>query len=177
MDKGKLALLLAQHHHRELPAQYELLSPAAEVAALLKEHAAEKQQWEQELAGREQAQDRLLAEVTNLAYLLDEAVARFREPLEKKGLKRTYRELRVLKDKLAQMLKEAGYAWHDPLGERFEGDLPELVSVDGWRYGSEYKEERVAQVREPIILRNGIPLKEGSVVIGAPEVKGPTDEN
>lgn len=174
MDDSKLKLLLAEYHHRELPTNYELLAPAAEVAALLREYAAEKQEWERDLAGREKIHDQLLAEVTNMAYLLDEAVSRFQEPLEEKGLKRTYRELRVLKDKLVQILQEAEYTWRDPLGESFEGDLPELVSVDGWRYGLDYEDEHVVQVREPIILRGGKPIKEGSVIVGAPELESTT---
>lgn len=170
MDHSKLILLLAEYRHRELPQDYALLSPAAEVAALLKDHAAEKQHWENDLTRQEKACDKLLAEVTSLAYLLDEAVTRFQSPLEEQGLKRMHRELRVLKDKLIQMLLEGGYTWRDPMGELFEGDLPELVNVDGWRYGLDYTENRVAQVREPIVLRNGVPIKEGSVVVGAPEL-------
>jgi hypothetical protein len=170
MDHSKLVLLLAEYRHRELPQDFAMLSPAAEVAALLKEHAADKQQWENDLVMREKACDKLLAEVTSLAYLLDEAVARFETPLEEQGLKRMHRELRVLKDKLIQTLLDSGYTWRDPMGELFEGDLPDLVNVDGWRYSPEYTENRIAQVREPIVLRNGIPIKEGSVVVGAPEL-------
>jgi hypothetical protein len=170
MDKSKLMLLLAEYRHRELPKDYTLLSPAAEVGALLQEHAAEKQQWKREAAEHDKKQNRILAEVTSLAYLLDDAAARFQEPMEASGLKRAYRELRVLKDKLVQTLAEAGCTWRDPLGEPFEGDLPDLVNVDGWRYAPEYTENCVAQVREPIILRNGVPIKEGSVVVGAPDV-------
>ena len=175
MDKGKLLLLLTEYQHRQLPKDYALLSPAAEVAGLLKGHAAEKQQWEDELAGQEKEYDRLLAQVTDLAYLLDDAAARFQPTLEEHGMKRMHRELRVLKDKLIQILQEAGYTWRNPLGERFEGDLPELVNVDGWRYGPEYQENCVAQVREPIILKDGVPIKEGSVVVGAPELPGQTN--
>jgi hypothetical protein len=169
MDKSKLSLLLAEYRHREMPKDYVLLSPAAEVAALLKEHSAEKQKLKAELARQAKELDQVLAEVTGLAYLFDEATARFQPALEEQGLKRMYRELRVLKDKLIQTLQEAGYTWRNPLGEPFEGDLPELVNVDGWRYDPEYEENRVAQVREPIILKNSILIKEGSVVVGAPE--------
>lgn len=169
MNNSRLKLLLAKYRHRELPTNYTPPTPKEKVTALLREHDDEKQEWKRELAGQEKQHDRLLAKVTSLAYLLDEAVSRFQEPLEEKGLKRTYRELRVLKDKLVQTLQEAGYTWRDPLGERFEGDLPELVSVDGWRYGPDYEHECVAHVREPIILRDEAPIREGSVIVGAPE--------
>lgn len=169
MDKSKLLLLLTEYRHRELPKDYALLSPAAEVAGLLKEHSTEKQRRKEEFAELEKDFDHLLAQITDMAYLLDEAIVRFQPALEEHGLKRMYRELRVLKDKLIQTLQDAGYTWRNPLGEPFDGDLPELVSVDGWRYAPEYQENRVAQVREPIILKNGSPIKEGSVVVGAPE--------
>ena len=175
MDKSKLLLLLTEYQHRELPKDYALLSPAAEVAALLKEYSAEKQKLKAELAEHEKDFDRLLALITDLAYLFDDAIARSQPTLEEHGLKRMHRELRVLKDKLIQTLQEGGYTWRNPLGERFEGDLPELVNVDGWRYGPEYLENSVAQVREPIILKNGVPIKEGSVVVGAPEQLKQTD--
>ena len=169
MDTSKLALLLTQYQHRELPQEYAILSPAAEVSALLKEHEQEKQQWRKDHEALVKQQDKLVAEITTLAYLLDEAVGRCQPALEQQGLKRVYRELSVLKSKLVQVLQEAGYTWHNPIGEPFEGNLPDLVSVDGWRYGAAFPNNQVAQVREPIILRNNIPIKEGSVVVGAPE--------
>ncbi len=169
MDKSKLLLLLTEYKHRELPKDYALLSPAAEVAGLLKEHSTEKQRMKGEFAELEKDFDHLLAQITDLAYLFDEAIVRFQPALEEHGLKRMHRELRVLKDQLIQTLQDAGYTWRNPLGEPFDGDLPELVSVDGWRYGPEYQENCVAQVREPIVLKNGSPIKDGSVVVGAPE--------
>jgi hypothetical protein len=171
MDRKTLVTLLADYHHRELPEGYRLISPAAEVAALLKQQAADKRQRESDAAADGEALVRTLADITHLAYLLDGAVNRFEQPLLDAGLKKVYRELRVLRGQLNQILGDTGFTWHEPLREPFEGELPELVSVDGWRYGSQYEEPCVAEVREAIVLRDGTPVREGSVIIGAPEVE------
>jgi hypothetical protein len=173
MDNDTLIRLLAEHQPRPLPASYGLLAPAAEIAAQLQEHAADRQRWQQELAEQARIHDQSLAEATSVVYLLDEALGRAQAPLEQAGLLRAYRELRILKDRLIQLLADQGCSWRDPLGLPFEGDLPELVNVDGWRYGPEYDQACVAQVREPIIMRHGVVIREGSVVVGAPGAAPP----
>jgi hypothetical protein len=168
MDRDRLITLLADYQHRALPPEYSVLSPAAEVAALLKEHAAERAAWERELQARERGWVELTAAITGIAFLLDGATARFQEPLEAAGLRKIYRELRVLKGQLVQVLSDDGFTWEDPSGRPFEDPLVDRVHVDGWRYADGYAAPCVAEVREAIILRHGALVREGSIIVGAP---------
>lgn len=168
MEKDKFAHLLSVHTARELPPNYALLSPAAEVAALLKDHAREKQAWANTSAQEGHKQDQLLGALTALVFHLEEAINRARTPMLERELKREHQELRLIKDQIVDLLKGAGFTWRNPQGERFEGDLPDQVSVDGWRHGSQFTETVIAQVREPIIRKGDQIVCEGKVTVGAP---------
>lgn len=168
MDIHKLTQLLAEHQPRSLPDTDSFVYPAAEVAAVLKEQQRERQRWARQHAEQERSNSQLLAQIMTLLYLLDQTLERSQPAMEQQGLVATHREMRIAKDQLVALLNESGLQWHAPLGEPFEGDLPVLVSVDGWRQGPEYAYPQVIEVRTPIILRDGIPIKEGSVLVGAP---------
>ncbi|MBE2193184.1 MAG: hypothetical protein IAE83_03325 [Anaerolinea sp.] len=168
MEKDKFTHLLSVHTARELPPNYTLLSPAAEVAALLKDHAREKQAWVNTSAQEGHKQDQLLGALTALVFQLEEAVNRARTPMVERELKREHQELRLIKDQIVDLLKGAGFTWRNPQGERFEGDLPDQVSVDGWRHGPQFAETVIAQVREPIIHKGDQVVREGKVTVGAP---------
>ncbi len=60
-----------------------------------------------------------------------------------------------------------------PQGLPFD-QVADWVDVDGWRHSPEFQEEMVAEVVEPIVMRRGVLVRLGRVIMGAPPARQAT---
>lgn len=156
---------------RPAPAEMELASPAAELVSVLQRYrsalGAERGK------ARAAADDALAAAVDQavLVARLDVAMARHRDVLDKAGLGRVHRELRVLKDQMIDALRAGGVTIEDPLGEPL-AKVADRIEVIGWRHGAEFPGEVVAETHGAIVLYRGAVIRPGQVTLGAPPPTG-----
>jgi hypothetical protein len=152
---------------RPTPEEITLLSPAAEMAALLQRYYAD-------LYAAHQATEVTRGE--GLAMLAQQAVfvtqmaatlERYKADLAAVQLIHVYRHLRVVKDQMLDALRLAGLDMIAPLGQSFE-QVADLVQIEGWRHGEQFDGEVVAEVLETIVLCQGALLRPGRVIMGAP---------
>jgi molecular chaperone GrpE (heat shock protein) len=153
---------------RPLPAPVELLSPASEAAAILQQanHRLEAAQREVAEVRRQGLSE--LAQQAVYVTQLAAALERYAPALDQAALGRIHRHLRVLKDQMLVAFTGAGMEIHNPLGEPFDA-VVDRVHVEGWRHSPVFSAEVVAEVIEPVILHQGQVIRQGRVVMGAPE--------
>lgn len=151
------------------PAQVELAagSPATELADVLQRfHAALRA----ERGRTRNATDDALAvavEQAGLIARLESALARHQDALAGAGLGRVHLELRVLKDQMVDALRGGGVTVEDPMG-RPVAEVDDRVEAVGWRHGTEFTAEVVAEVHAPIVWYRDAVIRPGRVTMGAP---------
>ena len=160
----------------EVVLDTELVSPAAEVAALLRRRQAALHEAQQAIAQERKTWLDVLAQqaafVTQLAVVLgryESAITQVatQTPESQLLLKRSYQALRIVKDQMLDALLQAGLEIEEPLGKGYD-EVAEAVRVDGWLHRKEFTSEVVAEVREPIVRYSGVVVHMGCVVMGAP---------
>jgi hypothetical protein len=144
-------------------ADFELGSPAEEVAGLLRQHRSALDAAARAAAdGRAQGL-RALAEQAVLAVQLEKRLAR--EPCASDALI-------GLKDAMLDQIAGAGLEV-----VRLEGvegrAVAGLVQVESWRYDPDLDDELVVEELEVAVCHLGMPLRLGRVVMGAPPDAGP----
>jgi hypothetical protein len=152
---------------RPAAARLELGSPAAELASLLQRYRSAVNV--ERGKARAAADDALAvaAEQAVLTTRLDAALARHRAALDEAGLGRIHRELRVLKDQMIDALRDGGVTTEDPAGRPLE-KVADRIEVIGWRHGSQYPAEVVAETHDAIVWYREAVLRPGQVTMGAP---------
>jgi hypothetical protein len=172
-----------------LSLEHELLSPAAEVAAVLRQRHAALDEARQAKAEIAQAGFVALAEQAVLAVqlelLLERSLPSFSgvdSPVQGKrgSLSHIYKSLCIVKDQMFDALKKAGIEIEVPLGKRYE-EVADSVEVEQWQPRQDCREEVVIAVREPIVRmrRSDHPgglVRVGRVNIGVPLEEVSTDE-
>lgn len=175
-----------------LPLEQEVLSPAAEVAALLRVHyvsvtegrQAEKEAFQTGFAAlAEQAvlvfQLEMLLQRSSSSFASSDSGSRLQGRQE--TLPRLYKSLRIIKDQMLEALTSAGIEIEIPLGKSYE-EVADFVEIEHWRHQQHLAEEIVLDVYEPIIrmrqANQGLVLvRAGRVVMGAPLESVPRDDN
>lgn len=159
---------------RTAPERMELLSPASELLAVLQRGRedldAEKESSRQAVAAVLSA----AAEQAALVHQLDVVLNRHEAALAEAGLTKVHRQLRIVRRQMAGALDALGLVVVDPLGKPFD-ETEHLVEVTGWRHGSEFEAEVVAETLAPIVLHHDVPVRHGRVIMGAPSTKDSTD--
>jgi hypothetical protein len=152
--------------------EVELVSPVAEISTILMHHQTTQQQ-ERELAEQERKQflDMLAQQATHfteLMVVLERYNAVLENPQEHiETIKRAYRSLRIVKDKMLDDFRKEGFEIDIPLGKKYE-DVKEDVDIQDWRNSDKYTEETVIEVLRPIVRYKGTRLRTGLVIMGAP---------
>ncbi|GHO66893.1 hypothetical protein KSC_057850 [Ktedonobacter sp. SOSP1-52] len=175
-----------------LPLEYELLSPAAEVAALLRVHYASLTEGRRAEAEAFQTSFAALAEqavlVAQLEMLLQRSSSSFsssdqgsRLQGRQETLPRLYKSLCIIKDQMLEALTSAGIEIEFPLGKSYE-EVADFVEIEHWRHQQHLTEEIVIDVYEPIIRmlqahQGPVLVRAGRVVMGAPLESEPRDGN
>jgi hypothetical protein len=144
-----------------------MLSPAAEMAAALQQCRAAIEAAEQGAVKERARWLDVLAAQAVLIVRLEEALSFFEEELTEAGLARPHRHLRVLKDQMLDTLRHGGLEMVIPAGRPFD-EVVDEVHVDGWLHEASFTAEVVARVVEPIVRADGVLVRMGRVVMGAP---------
>jgi hypothetical protein len=157
----------AAFSERETLPDVEVLSPAAEMAALLQRYRSDIDSARS--AGAEAHRELLLALAQQAVYTvqLEAALDRYEPALQNASLAKIHRHLRVLKDQMLAGLMEAGLEIVR-LGGRSYDEVADAVRIDGWRHHADYATEQVVEEVEPLVRYEGRPLRTGRVVMGAP---------
>lgn len=150
----------------------ELRSPAAELAAVLQRYRSEL-----DAAARAGAQSRAqglsaLAEQAVLVIELEKLLARHAAQLADPPLDRVHRALRILKDRMLEQIEASGLQVVRLAGEPASAVI-DLVEVECWRHGDAYSSEVVSEELEVAVLLDGVVLRHGRVVMGAPREAQP----
>lgn len=148
-------------------AEYELRSPAAELAAVLQRFRADLDE-----AARAGAESRArglcaLAEQAVLAVELENVLELHRHALEDPSFESAHRALRRLKDRMLDHIAASGLEVVR-LREGRAGDVAAMADVDCWRYDDIHAEPVVVEELEPAVRLDGVPLRRGRVVMGGP---------
>ena len=152
---------------REVPFDVELLSPASEVAAILRRRQAALDKAQQAVERIRKQGLMALAEQAVLVIQLAATIERYAPDLAQASLTKVHRSLRIIKDQMLAALADAGLEIEVPTGKPFD-EVERWVNVDGWRHHESFSGEVVAEVVEPIVLYQGVLLRQGRVVMGAP---------
>lgn len=145
--------------------------PAAELARVLQWHRSELAAERGRAHADADAARAVAADLGVLIARLDAAVSRHDDALRDAGLGRVHRELRILKDQMVEALRLGGITIEDPTGQQFE-NVADRVDVIGWRHGTEYPAEVVAETTEAIVWYGKAVIRPGQVVMGAPPTEG-----
>jgi hypothetical protein len=151
----------------EQPAtEVALRSPAAELAIVLQRYRADLD--EAARAGSEgRAQGlRALADQAVLAIEL-EGLLELQQSARDVSPERIHSALRSLKDRMLAHVASSGLEIVRLRGAR-GGDVAESVEVDHWRYDDGCAAEVVVEELEVAVRLDGVPLRRGRVVMGAP---------
>jgi hypothetical protein len=153
----------------------ELLSPARELATLL-------QRYRTDLDNQQRATDQAVADTLSIAveqavlvFHLATTLRRNETGLANAGLGKVHKQLRVLHDQMQANLADGELCIRDPVGAAFR-DVADVVDVVGWRHSSVFVEEVVAETIEPVVLHRGRMIRQGRVVMGAPNDPEPSCE-
>jgi molecular chaperone GrpE (heat shock protein) len=152
---------------REVPLDVELLSPASEVTAILRRCQAALDEAQQTVEHIRKQGLMALAEQAVLVVQLAAALDRYAPDLAQASLAKVHRSLRIIKDQMLAALTDAGLEIEVPISKSFD-EVERWVNVDGWRHHPSFPGEVVAEVVEPIVLYQGVLLRPGRVVMGAP---------
>lgn len=150
----------------QLTTEVELRSPAAELATVLQRYRADLDAAAR--AGSEgRAQGlRALADQAVLAVEL-EALLELQQSARDISPERIHGALLSLKDRMLAHVASSGLEIVRLRGARGE-DVAESVEVDQWRYDDGCAVEVVLEELEVAIRLDGVPLRRGRVVMGAP---------
>ena len=152
---------------REVPFDVELLSPAAEVVAVLQGSQAALDEARQEVKDVRREYLEALAQQAVLVVQLAAVLDRYAPDYTQASLAKVHRSLRIVKDQMLDELGRAGLEIIIPIGKAFD-EVAHSVNVDGWRHHEDFSSEVVAEVVEPIVTYRGDLVRPGRVVMGAP---------
>jgi hypothetical protein len=149
-------------HEREVPTPVEIASPSSTISALLESRLADIKALKQRVVPVDGAELDALAQQAvyhaELALLLNEAAE--------------ISVLRMINDKMRENLKNVGLEVIDLQGKSFH-EVPDYVDVIGWRHKAEFSAEVVDEVLEPIVLCDGLVMRRGRIIMGAPLAQKP----
>lgn len=131
---------LFEEHPKPVPRGMQAVSPAAELAVVMKRATAAKKEWDVQMKRKEREENQILAELATRIFLMEKALERFEQVLTEKELKHVFREFRVLKNQMRRTLEEAGVSTVDPTGWVLDQKLAEKVEILGWVSISEAQE-------------------------------------
>lgn len=160
------------HIREEALQEVELISPVAEISTILTHHQTTHQQ-ERELAEQERKQllDALARQATHVAELmvmLERYKPVLAEPQEhSETIKRAYRSIGIMKDKMLDDFRKEGIKIEFPLGKTYD-EVKEDVDILSWLHKEQYQEETVIEVLRPIVRYKETRLQNGLVIMGAP---------
>lgn len=151
----------------EQPAtEVELRSPAAELAAVLRRYREDLDAAARAGSdGRAQGL-RALADQAVLAVEL-EGLLELQQSARGASLERLHGALRSLKDRMLAHVASSGLEIVRLHGAR-GGDVADSVQVDQWRYDDGCAVQVVVEELEVAVRLDGVPLRRGRVVMGAP---------
>jgi molecular chaperone GrpE (heat shock protein) len=147
--------------------EVELRSPAQELAAVLRRY---QQVLQDERTEGQRAVERVLAVAADqaaLVFRLGAVLAEYAETLRSAGAEDALKKLTIVRNQMADAVNGLGLTVVDPVGWPF--DEAEHVDVVGWRHGTAFADEVVAETYEPIVLHNETVLRNGRVIMGAPQ--------
>lgn len=152
---------------REIPFEVDLFSPAAEMAACMQRIVQDVSAIRQEVSSTREKGLSALAQQATLVFQFEAVLELYKNELTDATLKKVHRHFRVLKDQMRDALKQASIEVEDPIGASYD-EVAETVEVIGWRFHEDFDKEVVAEVQEPIVKSNGVLIRAGRVVMGAP---------
>jgi len=146
-------------------ADFELHSPAEELAGVLRRMRAQLDRAGR--AGAAQRADalRALAEQAVLAVELEKLLERHGPQFAERDLERAYRSLGQLKDRMLAHVAAAGLEIVRLRGAP-AGEVADLVEIDGWRCDDIDASPTVVAELEVAIRLDGAPLRRGRVIMG-----------
>lgn len=152
---------------RETPEPGELLSPVAELVAVLQRYRTDLDTARQR--GQDAYRESLLAlaEQAVLVVQLEVAIEHYAASFAEQGLTKAHRHFRVLKDQMLAAVAATGLEVVRLRGRPYD-EVAEAVSIVGWRHHPDFAEEVVAEEKEPLVRYRGAVLRPGRVVMGAP---------
>ncbi|MCD6486969.1 MAG: nucleotide exchange factor GrpE [Syntrophobacterales bacterium] len=161
---------------RPVPEDFELLSPASEVASDLQKIYQKMNDVKSETDKVRREGIEPLVQQAIFVYKFEVALEMYEAELQKISQPKSdvYRHLRVLKDQMIEALASSDVELISPVGEPFE-NVVDYVDMVHWRYHEDYTSEIVVEVLEPIIKFRGDVVKLARLVIGAP--LGPEDKS
>lgn len=160
---------------RPAVADGDLISPAAEVAAVLQRYRIDVD------AARAATDDarrlglKALAEQAVLAVQIEGALATYETKLNDASLGKVHQHLRILKDRMLEAAQASGLEVVRLAGKRWD-EVAAVVEVDGWLHRAELDIEMVVEELEPVVLSGSELIRGGRVVMGAPLQAAPASE-
>lgn len=167
VQPDKAALHWDAFEERNVPVEVELVSPAAEAAALLQRVASVVLNAQQGIEEAKNADLQALARQAVLIVQFASALELHKAEFERQSLQKCYRHFRILKDQMLEAIEKAGLQVVIPLGEGFDS-IADDVHVIGWRHDTAFESEQVIEVIEPVVRHNERLIHMGRVVMGAP---------
>lgn len=149
------------------PDPVELLSPAQELAAALQEGQKTLRATRDEGAAAVEKVLAIVADQAALVFRLGVVLAESEDKLRDAGLGRIRTQLSIVRRQMAEALDGAGLDVVDPLGAPFDATQAHVEVLD-WRHGAEFTDEVVAETIEPIVRHDGVVIRNGRVIMGAP---------
>jgi hypothetical protein len=149
------------------PDPVELLSPAQELAAALQESQKTLRATRDEGAAAVEKVLTIVAEQAALVFRLGVVLAESEDKLREAGLGRIRTQLSIVRRQMAEALDGAGLDVVDPVGTSFDEAQAHVEVVD-WRHAAEFTDEVVAETIEPIVSYDGVVVRDGRVIMGAP---------
>lgn len=149
------------------PDPVELLSPAQELAAAVQEGQKDLRAARTEGTDRVDRMLAIVADQAALVFRLGVVLADSEDKLREAGLGRIRTQLSIVRRQMAEALDGAGLDVVDPVGTSFD-DAQAQVEVVDWRHGAEFTDEVVAETIEPIVRHDGVVVRHGRVIMGAP---------
>ena len=159
---------------REVSGEAEIVSPAAEITALLQSRLFDIRSIQGVNDEKHMANLKALAQQAVFIVQLEASLYNYKTKLEEANLSKVYRALRIVKDQMLVALQEAGLEIIVPLNKPFD-EVAEYVDVIGWRHHEKFSEEVVVEVLEPMIFSDGVLVRQGRVIMGAPLTQKPSD--
>jgi hypothetical protein len=152
---------------RPVPPEVELLSPAAELAAVLQRCSRDLDAAREATRQATASGVAMVAEHAVLVFQLAAVLGRTEEALTAAGLTNVHRQLRIVNKQMVDALKDADLVIVDPLGKPFD-ETADVVEVTGWRHGAEFGADVVAETIEPVVFHGDAVVRHGRVIMGAP---------
>jgi hypothetical protein len=150
------------------PDPVELLSPAQELAAALQESQKALLAVRAEGTASLERVLGIVATQAALVFRLGVVLAESEDKLREAGLGRVRTQLSIVRRQMVEALDGAGLEIVDPIGAPFDA-TQEHVDVVDWRHGAEFTDEVVAETIEPIVRHDGVVIRNGRVIMGAPQ--------